>query len=52
MNKDKSLENKKKINKILTGSDLIKISKSFDRARERSMKKKRNESLADFVEVK
>lgn len=47
-NSDKS----KQPHKVLTDPEYIKIGKSFDRARERSMKDKRKTLIADFVEVK
>ncbi len=52
MTTNKQIINSKRTSKVLTDVAYKKIAKSFDRVREKSMKEKRKDSMADFVEVK
>jgi hypothetical protein len=49
---NKNSNNSKQTPKVLTDVEYKKIAKSFDRIREKSMKRKRKDTLADFIDAK
>lgn len=48
----KNRNNSKQPPKALTDVEYKKIAKSFDRVREKSMKRKQKDTLADFIDAK